>query len=69
MNKKVAIIKVRGMHCEGCAKIIEHTLRLLNGVSSVSVEFNNQRAIVGYNPEITDIDKLRRAITDAGFDA
>lgn len=69
VNKKVAIIKVRGMHCEGCAKSIESALRLLDGVYSASVEFNKRRAIVEYNPEITDVDKLRQAITDAGYDA
>lgn len=69
VNKKVAMIKVRGMHCEGCAKSTENALRLLNGVSSASVEFNSGRAIVEYNPEIIDVDKLKRAITDAGYDA
>ncbi len=69
VNKKVAIIKVRGMHCEGCAKSIEHALRLVEGVVSVSVEVKGKTVTVEYNPELTDSDTLRGAIINAGFNA
>lgn len=57
------------MHCEGCARRLEHALRLVQGVTSVNVDFQSQKVVVGFVSERTSFEDLKRVITEAGFEA
>ena len=45
------ILKVGGLHCDGCARTLRHALSSVAGVTEASVDFDNQRAIVVFDPE------------------
>lgn len=62
-------IKVAGMSCGGCVRNVTGVLKALPGVSDVSVSLDEAQAQVSYDPAQTDVDRLRQAVIDAGFDS
>ena len=58
-----------GMTCVNCAQTIEKTLRDVDGVISASVNFAAEKAIVRYNPEVVTLAALKKAVSDAGYQA
>jgi Cu+-exporting ATPase len=62
-----ATIKVGGMMCATCVETIEAALRALPGVVAVSVNLGTEKAYVTYNPSLTDIPDMKKAIEDAGY--
>jgi len=62
-----AVIRVGGMVCATCVQTIEAALRALPGVVSASVNLGNERAYVTYNPSVSAIEDMKRAIEDAGY--
>lgn len=62
-------IKVDGMSCGGCVRNVTGVLKALPGVSDVSVSLDDGQAQVSYDPAQTDVDRLRQAVIDAGFDS
>lgn len=55
--------------CEKCKKAIEHDLLFEKGVKKVSVDLDTKVATVVYNPEKTNEQKIKVAITQIGYDA
>lgn len=66
LHEKVTL-NVGGMTCASCAQTIENALRSLEGIVEVMVNLGAEKAYVTYNPRITTIDAMRRAIEDAGY--
>jgi len=66
INKEVTI-KVGGMVCATCVQTIEAALRDLNGVASASVNLATEKAYVVYNPSLTSIDDMKKAIENSGY--
>ncbi len=64
---KTVIIPIRGMTCASCAAAIERALRKLNGVEAASVNLATEKATVTYDPSVTRMSVLKRAITTAGY--
>ncbi len=64
---KEAVIKIGGMTCAMCVKTVEEALDDLEGVSRTSVNLGAEKAYVGYNPKLTSLDKIRKAIEKAGY--
>ena len=62
-----AIIKVGGMVCATCVQTIEAAIRALPGVISASVNLGTEKAYVTYNPSISGIDEIKKAIEDSGY--
>ena len=65
----VALINVDGMTCQSCVKNIEGHIGDHEGVMKISVSLEKKEAVIVYDPEITDPEKLREAIDDMGFEA
>lgn len=65
-NREV-VLKVGGMMCATCVQTIEAGLRALPGVVSVNVNLGNEQAYVTYNPSLTDIPDMKKAIEDEGY--
>jgi Cu+-exporting ATPase len=65
----IAQLSVAGMHCGSCAALIEETLGDQSGVLSASVDLDQARAVVEYEPSTIDIDTIRAAIAEAGYSA
>jgi len=57
------------MHCEGCAKTIEKALSKEKGIFSANVNFSLEKAIIEYEPEKIDEDKIKEIIERAGYEA
>lgn len=68
MSEKMVVLKVRGMHCEGCANNIGNALRAVKGVREASVNFGKKRATVAFDTEQVNQERLERAVTDAGYE-
>ncbi len=66
VNEKV-VLKVGGMTCAMCVKTIEETLSALEGVISVNVNLGSEKAYVTYNPKMTSIQDMKKAIEEVGY--
>lgn len=58
-----------GMSCASCAVTIEDALGSVEGVISVAVNFAGEKATIRYNPEVTTVATLKKAVADAGYRA
>jgi len=64
-----AVFDITGMTCATCARTIEEALIGLDGVVSASVNLATERATARYDPEMITIAGLKKAISDAGYQA
>ena len=55
--------------CEDCKKIIETALNYTKGVKSANLDVDSKEVTVVYKSEKTNPDKIRLAISKAGYDA
>ncbi len=62
-------IPVQGMSCASCVRKVTGVLEGIEGVVGASVNFASGRAEVSYLPETTSVEKLVRAIREAGYGA
>ena len=67
VSKKVTIA-IGNMSCASCAQTIEEALNEVNGVTSAVVNFATEKATVEYLPAVTNLDLLKKAIIDAGYE-
>jgi copper chaperone len=63
----LAVFKVDGMHCEGCADRIRTLLGKEPGVRAAVVSFAEGSAEVRYNPHTVSEAGLREIIETGGF--
>jgi copper chaperone CopZ len=59
--------KVQGMHCDGCARIIQSLLEKKQGVRAATVSFKESEARVLYDLKTVAEDQLVAAIEKAGY--
>ena len=60
-------MKVTGMTCGGCTSNVTHALKALAGVDDVKVSLAAGEATVQYDERQTSPDKLKAAVTGAGY--
>jgi len=60
-------IGVYGMTCGHCQKKVEDAVSLLEGVESVGVNLEAERATVSFNPQKVSMHDLKEAIRKAGY--
>lgn len=65
MEKKT--VTVTNMTCAACAGSVERFLNNQEGVSSASVNFANEKAVIEYS-EVTSFDALKSAVQSIGYD-
>src|SRR3989344_1963232 len=58
-----------GMHCASCAKLIERKLKKTPGVNEASVNYGSEQATVDFDPKISSLDTLAKAVSDVGYQA
>ncbi len=66
VNREVTL-KIGGMVCATCVQTIEAALRALHGVVSANVNLGTEKAYVTYNPSVSAIPDMKKAIEDAGY--
>ncbi|MEA3325438.1 MAG: heavy metal translocating P-type ATPase [Euryarchaeota archaeon] len=66
VHERVAI-KVGGMTCVMCVRTIEDALKRLDGITGASVNLSSEKAYITYNPDMTTVSEMKKAILDAGY--
>ncbi len=67
MNQQTTF-DVRGMTCNNCVHHVERALSAVPGVTEVTIRLSPGRATIIHDPAVSE-SALRRAITEAGYDA
>lgn len=66
---ETTVVKVGGMTCQGCVRSVTNVLKALPGVGSVDVSLERGEARVEYETPRVSLGDMKRAITEAGFEA
>lgn len=61
-------LNIDGMTCGGCVKSVTNALNQVTGVQNAEVSLENKSAKIDFDDSQTDLDTLKQAIEDAGFD-
>jgi copper chaperone CopZ len=67
--QETAKIKTPNTRCEACKSRIETYLKRIDGVRSVSVNIQRGETTVKYLTDRTNIEEIKTAIANSGFDA
>jgi Cu+-exporting ATPase len=62
-------MNIEGMHCASCVAAVEKSLKQIEGVEEASVNLAAESATVEFDPSTVDFDRLRKAVSDAGYEA
>ena len=63
------IIKVPTMVCGSCVTTVTNALKKVDGVKTAKVDLKKKTATVTYASTKVTLDKLEKAISEAGYDA
>jgi len=69
METKKAVIPVKGMTCVNCAAAIQKDISKLVGVKSANVNYANEKAVVEFDPAVTDLNTFIASIHESGYQA
>lgn len=64
---KLATIKVEGMTCGGCAVGVRTALERLDGVAEARVSYEDERAVVTFDPARVGTDRILESIREFGY--
>ena len=64
-----AVIKTPTVLCEDCQLRLEEYLRREPGISSIKVDYKKKITTITYLTDRNNIEQLKTAISNAGFDA
>ncbi len=67
MAKQTASLNVGGMSCQHCVHAVKSSVGALPGVDTVDVSLEKKLVTVGFDPGVTSLDAITRAITDEGY--
>ena len=62
-------LNITGMHCEGCSTRLQKVLNNQDGVEDAKVSLEDKEAVVKFDESQTNVDALKEAVEDAGFEA
>jgi periplasmic mercuric ion binding protein len=68
-NEQTQLFKVEKMTCAACPITVKKAIKRVDGVKSVSVDFDAKTAVVVFDPSITNVDEIAAASTDVGYPA
>lgn len=69
MKEQEVILQILGMHCPACAQQIENSLSKLDGIAEAKVNFASKEAIVRFNSDKTNIEKIKATVKRTGYEA
>ena len=67
-GKRTASFGLTGMTCASCAQTISESLSGLEGIEKANVNLATEKATVVYDPTKVNIDEMKKAVLDAGYD-
>lgn len=59
--------KVEGMHCNGCAAIVQTLLERQAGTKKAAASFKDEEALVLFDPQVVSEDQLVAVIEQGGY--
>jgi len=62
------ILPIGGMTCASCVAHVQEALKELDGVVEANVNLATERALVRYVPGLVDMDVLKQAVSNAGYE-
>ena len=62
-------LALEGLHCAACVSRTENALAAVAGVDAATVNLATERAAIDYDPAVTDVPHLVRAVAEAGYGA
>ncbi len=68
MPKEKKTVRIGGMHCASCAQSIESALKREPGVTSANVNFATEKALVEYDDEQVDLERIGKVIEETGYE-
>lgn len=66
-NDKTVEIHTSGMTCTACENTIKKKLKKVDGVKDVIADFNSNIVKAAFDPEKTNPEAIKEAITSAGY--
>lgn len=60
---------IKGMHCASCVRVIERTLKNIDGVEDCNVNIATEQAIVTFDPKKVTKDHISSAVANVGYRA
>ena len=66
-KKTRTVLKIGGMTCAGCVNVIQNRLLDTDGVEKCEVNLGAEKAVLEYDSQVTDTEKLEQAVKDAGY--
>ena len=66
---KEITLDVMGMGCQNCVQTIEKALNNKDGVQTVKVSLDDEKAEIEYNAKEIDVDEMINIIQASGYDA
>ena len=61
-------IQIDDMTCGGCVNSVTNALKQVDGVMGVNVSLADNNAVIDFDDDKTNVDSLKEAIEDAGYD-
>ena len=62
-------LHIEGMHCGSCAVGIQMLVSTMDGVSTVSVDYEGKKGVVEFDPAKTNKDAIVKSIAELGYTA
>lgn len=62
-----AILRIEGMHCEGCALFVREGLEKVPGVKSARIDLKAKQGVVRYDAKSCQPQQLIAAVKKAGY--
>lgn len=61
-------INVEGMSCGHCVMRIKKAIEGVQGIKKADVSLENRQAVVEFDEEKTDMEKIKAAVKEAGYE-
>ncbi|MDW7662541.1 MAG: heavy metal translocating P-type ATPase [Bacillota bacterium] len=69
MKAKNEVLNINGMTCSSCAQAVEKSVSKVEGVINASVNFATEKLTVEFDDSMTNIDNIKKAVSNAGYSA
>jgi copper chaperone len=67
LAKQTLSINVEGMSCQHCVHAVTNAVAVLAGVGKVDVSLDKKQATVEFDPGVTGLQSIKKAIEDQGY--
>jgi copper ion binding protein len=66
-NMQTEVVGVQGMSCQHCVQAVTKAVSAIDGVTQVQVSLEDANASVSFDPAKTNLEAIKTAIADEGF--